>query len=414
MSASPLDRRRFLAGAAAGAGALAAGCIPADSDTPAPEQTARPEPPVVTPTAYPSNRPNVILVRFGGGVRRRETVQFPERTWCPFILQELAGKRGVLFANVEIASKPGVVTSHSQGTLYLLTGEYGHYEDLTGRPLAYRFTPTVPTLPEYLRRRYHDVAAHQAVIVNSEDRLYEEFCTVSNHAAFGSDCGATVLSLYRYKAYLLRSKLALGNLSSRERGAAEARLRQLQALDYRGGDSSSAAPRIDDFWAGWRRRYGDAGPAQPRGDRLLTALALRALTELRPRFLMVNYQDPDYVHWGPGHFYTRAIAVIDEGVRRLHEAVQADEHYRDNTVFVVVPDCGRDNNRAMAVPYQHHFGSRTAHEIFAVIAGPQRFVPRSATPIARVQQQISVAATVGELMGFTPTHADAASLFAVA
>jgi hypothetical protein len=67
----------------------------------------------------------------------------------------------------------------------------------------------------------------------------------------------------------------------------------------------------------------------------------------------------------------------------------------------------------MAVPYQHHFGSKTAHEIFAIVAGPRKFVPSSATPIDRLQQQISVAATVGELMGFTATHADAESLFKV-
>jgi hypothetical protein len=340
-------------------------------------------------------------------------VQFPERTWCPFIRNELAGKHGVLFANVEIASGPRVVTSHSQGTLYLLTGEYGQYKDITGKPLAYRFIPRVPTLPEYLRRRYRDVAAHQAVIINGEDRLYEEFCTVSNHHSFGIDYRCAVLSLYRYRTYLLRRQLAEGNLSEKERAEKEAQLGQMQACDYRCKDDPPSDPRLDELWAGWRRRHGDAGLACPRGDRLLTALALRALEELRPRFLMINYQDTDYVHWGPAHFYTRAIAVIDEGVRALYRAVQADEQYRDNTVFVVVPDCGRDNNRAMAVPYQHHFGSRTAHEIFAIVAGPEKLVPRSATPIDRMQQQISVAATVGELMGFTVTHADAESLFKV-
>ena len=36
---------------------------------------------------------------------------------------------------------------------------------------------------------------------------------------------------------------------------------------------------------------------------------------------------------------------------------------RDNTVFLIVPDCGRDSNRAMPVPFQHHMNSRSAHQI---------------------------------------------------
>ena len=43
----------------------------------------------------------------------------------------------------------------------------------------------------------------------------------------------------------------------------------------------------------------------------------------------------------------------------------------------------------------------------------KKYVPRASRPVDRVQQQISVAATVGELMGFTARHADAESLFKV-
>ena len=103
---------------------------------------------------------------------------------------------------------------------------------------------------------------------------------------------------------------------------------------------------------------------------LLTTLALRALQQLRPKFIMINYQDPDYVHWGNPSFYTQAISIIDEGVREIYSAVQADPEYRDRTVFVIIPDCGRDNNRCAAVPYQHHFNTASAHDIFAVVAGP--------------------------------------------
>lgn len=39
--------------------------------------------------------------------------------------------------------------------------------------------------------------------------------------------------------------------------------------------------------------YGDDGLRNARGDRLLTELAVQALTQLQPRLMMVNYQDPN-------------------------------------------------------------------------------------------------------------------------
>jgi hypothetical protein len=126
--------------------------------------------------------------------------------------------------------------------------------------------------------------------------------------------------------------------------------------------------------------------------------------------MMINYQDPDYVHWGNPSFYTRAISIIDEGVREIYSAVQADEEYRDRTVFVVVPDCGRDNNRCADVPFQHHFNTTSAHEIFAIVAGPRQWVRPSQRIVAAQQQQISVARTVGQIMGFESSSAEAAPL----
>ena len=46
-----------------------------------------------------------------------------------------------------------------------------------------------------------------------------------------------------------------------------------------------------------------------------------------------------------------------------------------------------------SVPFQHHFNTKSAHEVFAVVAGPKKFVPQASRPVDRPQQQISVAAT---------------------
>jgi hypothetical protein len=422
MSSEPIDRRRFLYQAGAGVGALAAttltGCD--EKTQPAVPVKRVHQPFQGKPTPY--NGPNVILVRFGGGVRRRETIEYPDQTYCPFIYHELAGKHGVLFNNVVLDLKHGnenkIDTSHGQGTLYILTGQYRHYEDISRQPFADRFLPQSPTIFELLRERYQ-IPEQQALIINGEDRVNEEFYTFSNNHLFGVQYKSMVLSLYGFKKYLLREQLKDDKLKDKDRKDLEEKLEKLVQKDYLAselGIVQEANPVVEAFWRKWRDYYGSSGFVNPRGDRLLTTLAKWSLKELRPRLLMINYQDPDYVHWGNPQFYTRAISIIDEGVREIYEAVQADEMYRDNTVFVVVPDCGRDNNRTMAVPFQHHFNTRSAREIFAVVAGPKKLIRDRVGPefvITSQQEQISVASTIGEIMNFPVDTAEAPSLLKI-
>ena len=391
MSKNELDRRGFLTRTAAGLGAVAVG------DT----AWSQGKLPFIGSSKGDYTGPNVIIVRFGGGVRRQETIVDPQHTYSPFLLNKLA-KRGTLYTNMMISQLEGVETSHGQGTLYILTGKYDRFKDVNGKFLGARFESKVPTLFEYLRKSYN-VPEHETLIINGEDRTDEEFYSFSNHHLFGASYRSNVLSLYRFKVYLLRRQIAEGRLDEKEFKKKSAELAKLETLDYRVKDPSAQSPEITAFWERWRQFYGDSGFVNPRGDRLLTELTLRAMKELRPKLLMVNYNDPDYVHWGNASHYTRGISIIDQGLQQLFAAVEADEAYRDNTVFVIVPDCGRDSNRALAVPFQHHFNTRSAHEIFALFLGPG--VARGQV-IDREVNQISVAATVGRITGTETPHTE--------
>ncbi len=90
-------------------------------------------------------------------------------------------------------------------------------------------------------------------------------------------------------------------------------------------------------------------------------------------------------------------------MKQLVNGIEADPFYRDNTVCVIVPDCGRDNNRLVAVPYQHHFNSKSSHQIWALILGPG--VPRNKV-VDHPVDQISVAATVGHYMNMPTRFAE--------
>lgn len=348
--------------------------------------------------------PNVIVIRFGGGVRRRETID-PQHTYSPFFCHELI-KRGTLFERMEIDSLEGVETSHGQGTLYLLTGKYDRYKDVGDKFLGQRFESKVPTIFEYFRGRF-DIPEHQTLIINGEDRNDEEFYAFSNHTLYGVRFRSNVLSLYRFKTYLLRRQIQSGRFSGKELEEKQKELAAKEALDYRTEGLDEQGDEIVSFWDRWRAYYGESGLVNPRGDRLLTELTLRAIRELRARLIMVNYNDPDYVHWGNMNHYTRGVSIIDQGIRQIWDAVQADEEYRDNTVFVIVPDCGRDSNPFSSVPCQHHFNSRSAHEIFALLVGSGI---SSGQVVDRRVDQISVAGTVGKLMGFKTPFAEGTAL----
>lgn len=392
-SVSLLDRRTFLLGSAlTGAAALAAPLTSlADNRIPAPDYRG----------------PNVILIRWGGGARRRESID-PRHTYAPFLTHELI-KRGVLFPRMEVAQFEGLNTSHGEGTLNLITGKYDRYRDIGEERddadykfLGARFEAKVPTLFEQLRASFR-VADHQALIINGEDRGDEEFYNFSNHHLFGVRYRSQTLSLRRFKTWQLRQNVVGGKWTGGELEQQRAELRKLERLDYRTDHEAGQGVAIDSFWDRWRGYYGDTGLVNPRGDRLLTELTIRALRNLRPRLVMVNYNDCDYVHWGYLDHYTRAISIMDEGVRALVAAVEADTEYRDNTAFVVVPDCGRDDNPFMDVPCQHHFNSRSAHEIFALAFG--KGIARGAK-VDKPADQTSIAATIAQLMGFKSPYSE--------
>src|SRR5437016_4169114 len=104
----PIDRRRFLGQASAGLGVFATGATRGNNGEDVPlggDPPAHPDPPLPA-DRRPYRGPNLVLVRFGGGVRRLETILEPEHTYCPFIYHELYRRQGVLFNNVEIESAP--------------------------------------------------------------------------------------------------------------------------------------------------------------------------------------------------------------------------------------------------------------------------------------------------------------------
>jgi hypothetical protein len=264
MNMNALNRRDFLAGMGAGTIALPGLGLSAQSPT----------------RSYQG--PNVVIIRFGGGVRRNETIN-PKHSYAPNFLKILC-PQGVLFENMRISrfvdpvrpKQTQIETSHGQGTLYILRGKYERYEDVENKFLAARVESSVPTVFEYLRKSY-DIPEHQTLIINGEDRKDEEFYTFGNHKDFGMDFRGNTLSLFRYKTWLLRRQLAEGKFDGQELKKKTQELDEMVSIDYRTGGKMPFSAAQAAYWDNWRRRYGDSGLKNARGDRLLTDLAIGAM-----------------------------------------------------------------------------------------------------------------------------------------
>ena len=79
-------------------------------------------------------------------------------------------------------------------------------------------------------------------------------------------------------------------------------------------------------------------------------------------------------------------------------------------MLVVTPDCGRDANPLLGVPFQHHFNTDSARETWAVIAGPG--VVRGRV-LDRVVDQSAVAPTIAALMGLRAHRAEGEALASI-
>ena len=213
--------------------------------------------------ARPYHGPNVVLVRFGGGVRRAETIG-ESTTYAPYLRHVLAA-RGVFIPDMRIAQLNGVNTSHAEGTLNLLTGRYLAYRDAGSKFLQDRLEPTEPTLFEYLREVF-DVPSHQALLINGEDRPQEEFFTYGVAEHFGIAYRSEMLSLHRFKLYKFAQIIADGTADEATLHNAHKQYAELIAADPR-AIAPDQSPEVTEFWRRWRRHFGDDGFRNPRGDR---------------------------------------------------------------------------------------------------------------------------------------------------
>ena len=338
---------------------------------------------------------NVVVVRFGGGVRREETIGDGGRLLSPWLHEALI-PNGTLYPDLFIPWGAG--TGHMEGTIYLTTGTFAVEKQGLGIPEegirhatmfeAYRAATQTPR--------------HQVVVINNE-QLNTEFINYGDHPGLGRELGPTTLSLHGHELRRLRDLLAAGPKKGDLRRL-QRRLDRLQGQDPRTDPDPYDDPIVEErFWRPFLQTFGQR---VPKGDAFQTEATIHALRTLKPRLLMVNFQDCDYAHWGPRHFYDEGVRRMDQGLRRIVEEIQRNPHYRENTVVFVVPEVGRGTNldqkggsKHLRTDYQHHnpddLGS---HQTFLLAWGSGI---RPGITIDEERAPIDLPATVGQMLGFS-------------
>ena len=69
---------------------------------------------------------------------------------------------------------------------------------------------------------------------------------------------------------------------------------------------------------------------------------------------------------------------------------------------MITRDCGRDVKTLAEIPFQYHFNSRSAHEVWAVIFGPG--IGKGV--IERPVDQSAIVPTIAAAMGFAAFYAE--------
>jgi len=378
-----MNRREFL-GAAAGAGAaLLAG-----------ESAV---------AAEPKNR-KVILVVFGGGTRSRDTIDEPEHRFIPRLWKEMI-PRGTLFTNMRVEHK--VVHPNSTGSI--LTGHW-EWDDIDwSKPVAH------PTLFELHRkaRGAPDTAAwafvYASILAKAGESLAE---------GYGQRLAANVVepptiprSTAEAMDRLMRQAAARGSAQAELDAAAEcARLARSTSLITTSGLRSPEARRfLEEQYELWKK---DSGTTSH--DAFLTRLAIASMRTMAPDVMAVAYGEIDCAHYGSWSRYVEAIRRTDELAWQLWRATEDLPAYRGQTLFLILPDHGRELEESGGLGFIHHsdFYTNTGADegcrrVWMLALGP------GVRPGLRVERPVPITAaapTAAEFLGLGSSPGSAHSM----
>ena len=350
-----------------------------------------PPPPVVGPPR------SLVLVRFGGGVRRQDV--FGDESTCiaPF-LRALA-KKG--------AYVPGLwndhLTRHDCATAYLLTGRYGSrlQSNEAGAENLAELRRT-PLLPESFRAAL-DLPAYRALAAGTPASFVGD-----GALSFGDDASHPSLSgdpslpgaAHVHLANDRMLQVATDVLGLRPASSEVQRQFFKDATDaVLAAHPLPHAELTEPFRDALVDRLAANRPfvSVAEADEWLMRLVTHTMRRTRPRLVTVGLSTPDLAHRGAWSVYEDAVRRNDLLLERLIEFTSHDPYYRERTDFLIATDCGRGGSSATFAEHDDPFANPDHRRVFLVGFGPSF---RSGAVIQGRREQVDVAATAARVLGY--------------
>lgn len=357
-----LDRRRFLAGSLAACGVGLAAAAPLGQPLWAAPRPARPE------------GKNLVVVRFGAGVRFRDTFGAGDRTLTPHLRSQ--ARRGTLFSHVRNDGE----LRHDCATWTLMNGTYGPRQFARGAKLAEGLSYS-PTWFEMVRKTFARPVEKLLAVGVEPCSLSEEYGARYQASCFASQkdardgasaSGDASLGVCAERFMLNRR---IGQIARDLDDDLKPRTRSQRRASYLGAidEHFSADPLAETSLTEIAREVLADRLVAPQpwitaaeGDDVLLDLALRAMAKHRPECTMIAFQSTDLAHFGAWRTYTAQLRRLDLLLARLQDFLASTPFYSDRTTLVVTTEIGRgDPNFA-----QHELEGDSERRLFTLVLGP--------------------------------------------
>lgn len=373
---------------------------------------------------------HVVFCLFAGGVRNLESMQKAEGNLMPNTLNgsetissdiaagmtalpQLATTRlqnvGTLFKQFRYASGP---TGHYNGHTTAITGKY------TDEAIRLKEPPQYPTVFEYYRKHSSpSQTALKAWWVSNALGPYP-YLNYSIYDGYGASYGAN--SIQPYSMVSPNSGAVLANqlsLSSSEKARCDL-MKEFMNGQFRTNtqmlstgivNTPDDAEHLQTFIKQMMSDVSSGLYNNPWGINMTSDLfniysGIKIMQEFKPELMVINMQDIDI-----GHFdytkYVNNIRIADFALYKLWEAIQSTPGMANDTVLIVAPEHGRNQQPNSVVDAYgryalDHNNDQMSREIFCLMAGPSSVIKQNQVIGAVQGESVDIVPTIANILGF--------------
>jgi hypothetical protein len=140
------------------------------------------------------------------------------------------------------------------------------------------------------------------------------------------------------------------------------------------------------------------------GDMFNIYSGIKIMQEFKPELMVINMQDIDIAHFDYTK-YANNIRLADFALYKLWEAIQATPGMSNDTVLIVAPEHGRNQQPNSVIDIYgryalDHNNDQMSREIFCLLAGPSGIVKQGQVISATQGESVDIVPTIANILGF--------------